>query len=452
MRKSKISSLIVKKEGEDEKTYLKRVLRYKSGVLKDLKKGVELLKKCQAEEREIGALKVLPYFMYLNYFDDGDPFLVIGTHTALRKQFIALSKNNAKTNISYGTVHLDGNDILKFVPQKNGMNVKPKPIINACKKDIIKKSDAAFWQKRTVNNTIIAQLPKKPISKEPSTPLNKEDIAPKITQKNDKSIDLSVGKEILERWVNEGIKEFKAALQAKPRNYEKALDICTTAQSDCEMWLMNYKDASVVKQLGKQKMQKKFKKMQLQVGGFIVKITDLMDKDQLLGDLSNATIVDNNVTYDDAYQLFKKFVEKDYNQNKSTRTAEYYAAVMGQLDAWIVRLDKDWEKMEDKSAQDLYENMRREILLFKEDVKVEADTKQQEQSSGKEEDVAAILEGDIRDLLKAYQLTKDDYEASIKEAAIRRLLDKLDELNSYGERVDELTKGLEAALWQRRIN
>ncbi len=81
--------------------------------------------------------------------------LILGTQPAIRKAFVAAGKTPEKVNLSFGLAELDANNILRFIPEKNGMKVKPKPLVDALKQAPIAKSNPGFWSKRKVNNVII---------------------------------------------------------------------------------------------------------------------------------------------------------------------------------------------------------------------------------------------------------------------------------------------------------
>lgn len=114
----------------------------------------EALKKGEAAQ--------IPYFLHLGYFtkakEGSGSLLVLGTQPAIKKAFTVAGKTAEKVNLSYGIVQLDANNILRFVPEKNGMKVKPKPLVDGLKKAPISKSNPGFWAKRKVNNVIIAAL------------------------------------------------------------------------------------------------------------------------------------------------------------------------------------------------------------------------------------------------------------------------------------------------------
>lgn len=104
----------------------------------------------------------VPYFLYLGYFikakEGSGSLLILGTHPNLKKAFKEIGKTGEKVNLSFGIVQLDTNNILRFIPEKNGMKVKPKPLVDSLKKAPISKSNPGFWAKRKINNVIIGAL------------------------------------------------------------------------------------------------------------------------------------------------------------------------------------------------------------------------------------------------------------------------------------------------------
>ena len=132
----------------------KELKTFRAKVSKDLKIGLATLEEDLAKDGGKGSI---PYFLHLDYFsaDGGGSLLIFGTQPALTKAFKDASKTKEKVNISVGTASLDRNGILRFEPLKNGMKVKPKPLVDALKQDPIKKSKPGFWSKRKVNNVVI---------------------------------------------------------------------------------------------------------------------------------------------------------------------------------------------------------------------------------------------------------------------------------------------------------
>lgn len=143
-----------KKTNKDLNQLQKELKAFKSMVSKDLKIGLSFLEDSLAQDGKKGSV---PYFLHLDYFAaaGGGSLLILGTHPNLKKAFKEASKTKEKVNISHGTAQLDNNDILQLIPAKNGMKVKPKPVVTAFKQDPIKKSKPGFWSKRKVNNVII---------------------------------------------------------------------------------------------------------------------------------------------------------------------------------------------------------------------------------------------------------------------------------------------------------
>ncbi len=128
---------------------------FQASVAKDLKIGLKILQ----EAVKKGEKAVVPYFLHLDYFANakgsGGSLLILGNHPNIRKAFISAGKTPEKVNLSYGEVELEANNILRFVADKNGMKVKPKPLVEALKQAPISKSNPGFWSKRKVNNVII---------------------------------------------------------------------------------------------------------------------------------------------------------------------------------------------------------------------------------------------------------------------------------------------------------
>ncbi|MGH1336277.1 MAG: hypothetical protein ACRBFS_09120 [Aureispira sp.] len=172
MRKSKIAKLFdwasyqkaqdALTQSPDQKTTIKqaaeqdKLLRnFQTSVTKDLKLGLKMLQ----EALKKGELAEMLYFLHLDYFaqakEGTGSLLIFGTQPAVRKEFVAAGKTREKVNLSYGTVKLDTNNILRFVPEKNGMKVKPKPLVDTLKQAPIAKSNRGFWSKRKINNVII---------------------------------------------------------------------------------------------------------------------------------------------------------------------------------------------------------------------------------------------------------------------------------------------------------
>lgn len=134
----------------------KKLKAFKTSITKDLKLGLAELK-APLTKGETKA--TIPYYLYLGYFDKetvGESLLILGHHSNIKKEFVAAAKTSDKVKISFGTVQLDSNNILQFIPTKNGMQVKPKPVVEACKKTPIAKSEPGFWSKRKISNVIIA--------------------------------------------------------------------------------------------------------------------------------------------------------------------------------------------------------------------------------------------------------------------------------------------------------
>ncbi|MFK7797120.1 MAG: hypothetical protein AB8E82_06675 [Aureispira sp.] len=172
MRKSKIAKLFdwnaytqaqdVLAQSPDQKQTIKQAAKqekalraFESSVTKDIKLGLKMLQ----EAVKKGEAAELPYFLHLDYFtkakEGTGSLLILGTQPAIRKAFVAAGKTPDKVNLSYGTAKLDANNILRFVPETNGMKVKPKPLVDSLKQAPIAKSNPGFWSKRKVNNVII---------------------------------------------------------------------------------------------------------------------------------------------------------------------------------------------------------------------------------------------------------------------------------------------------------
>ncbi|BDS09715.1 hypothetical protein [Aureispira anguillae] len=173
MRKSKIANLFDWKSFEAAQAKLaenpkdkaatktfaaeqKKLKAFKTSVTKDLKLGLAELKAPLVK----GETKAtIPYYLYLDYFGKeakGESLLILGTQPNIKKGFVAAAKTGDKVNISFGIAQLDNNGILQFIPTKNGMQVKPKPVVDSLKKAPISKSEPGFWSKRKVSNVIIA--------------------------------------------------------------------------------------------------------------------------------------------------------------------------------------------------------------------------------------------------------------------------------------------------------
>lgn len=144
----------VKKAGEQEKA----LRTFEANVTKDTKLGLKVLQ----EVPNTGEPVQVPYFLYLGYFtkakEGSGSLLILGTHPNLKKAFKEIGKTGEKVNLSFGIVQLDTNNILRFIPEKNGMKVKPKPLVDSLKKAPISKSNPGFWAKRKINNVIIGAL------------------------------------------------------------------------------------------------------------------------------------------------------------------------------------------------------------------------------------------------------------------------------------------------------
>lgn len=144
----------IKKAGEQEKA----LRTFEANVTKDTKLGLKVLQ----EVPSTGEPVQVPYFLYLGYFtkakEGSGSLLILGTHPNLRKAFKEIGKTGEKVNLSFGIVQLDTNNILRFIPEKNGMKVKPKPLVDSLKKAPISKSNPGFWAKRKINNVIIGTL------------------------------------------------------------------------------------------------------------------------------------------------------------------------------------------------------------------------------------------------------------------------------------------------------
>ncbi len=172
MRKSKIAKLFdwasyqtaqtALTQSPDDKSALKKASEqdkalhaFQSSVTKDIKLGLKYLQ----EAVKKGEVAEVPYFLQLDYFTQAvegtGSLLILGTQPAIRKAFVAAGKTPEKVNLSFGLAELDANNILRFIPEKNGMKVKPKPLVDALKQAPIAKSNPGFWSKRKVNNVII---------------------------------------------------------------------------------------------------------------------------------------------------------------------------------------------------------------------------------------------------------------------------------------------------------
>ncbi len=175
MRKSKITSLFDWKKFDEKAAALvkdpkdksaikamkesdKELNNLLSAVTKDLKVGLAQLR---GEVAKGAKTATMPYFLHLDYFaksKTGGSLLIFGSSAALKKAFKAAIKTEEKPNISFGTVQLDSNETLQFIPDTNGMKVKAKPVVTALKKAPIVKSAPGFWAKRKVTNVIIGNL------------------------------------------------------------------------------------------------------------------------------------------------------------------------------------------------------------------------------------------------------------------------------------------------------
>ena len=172
MRKSKIAKLFeweayeqaqaTLAQNPDDKAAIKKAAEqdkalraFESSVTKDIKLGLKVLQEALQKGEEAS----IPYFMHLDYFEKGKEgsgtLLILGTQPAIRKAFVAAGKTGEKVNLSYGIAQLDANNILRLLPEKNGMKVKPKPVVDSFKQAPISKSNPGFWSKRKVNNVII---------------------------------------------------------------------------------------------------------------------------------------------------------------------------------------------------------------------------------------------------------------------------------------------------------
>jgi hypothetical protein len=133
----------------------KALQAFQAHVTKDIKLGLKTLQEAVKKGEEAS----VPYYLHLDYFAQAEAgsgsLLILGTQPAIRKAFVAAGKTPEKVNLSFGTAQLDANNILRFVPEKNGMKVKPKPLVQALKQAPIAKSNPGFWSKRKINNVII---------------------------------------------------------------------------------------------------------------------------------------------------------------------------------------------------------------------------------------------------------------------------------------------------------
>ncbi len=175
MRKSKISNLfdwnkydeVAAKLLKDPKNTAaikemkaeeKKLKVFMATATKDLKVGLAQLR---GEVAKTGKPSTIPYFLHLDYFSKnsaGGSLLIFGTSPNLKKEFKAAVKTSEKVNISVGIAQLDANNTLQFIPDTNGMKIKPKPVVDTLKKAPISKSSPGFWSKRKVNNVIIGAL------------------------------------------------------------------------------------------------------------------------------------------------------------------------------------------------------------------------------------------------------------------------------------------------------
>lgn len=174
MRKSKIAKLFeweayekaqaTLEQNPDDKAAIKKAAEqdkalktFEASVTKDIKLGLKVLQEAVKKGEEAS----IPYFMHLDYFEKGKEssgtLLILGTQPAIRKAFVAAGKTGEKVNLSYGTAQLDANNILRLLPEKNGMKIKPKPVVDSFKQAPISKSNPGFWSKRKVNNVIIGE-------------------------------------------------------------------------------------------------------------------------------------------------------------------------------------------------------------------------------------------------------------------------------------------------------
>ena len=175
MRKSKIAKLFdwnaydqaqeALAQSPDQKTTIKKAAEqdkalsaFESSITKDIKLGLKMLQ----EAVKKGEPAEVPYFLHLDYFtkakEGTGSLLILGTQPAIRKAFVAAGKTPEKVNLSYGVAKLDANNILRFIPENNGMKVKPKPLVDSLKQAPIAKSNPGFWSKRKVNNVIIGAV------------------------------------------------------------------------------------------------------------------------------------------------------------------------------------------------------------------------------------------------------------------------------------------------------
>jgi hypothetical protein len=143
-----------KKVSEEDK----KLRTFEAAITKDIKLGLSALQ----EALKKGEDAKIPYFLYLGYFkkakEGSGSLLILGKQPAIKKAFTVIGKTGEKINLSYGVAQLDSNNILRFVPEKNGTKVKPKPLVDSLKKAPISKSNPGFWAKRKVSNVIIGAL------------------------------------------------------------------------------------------------------------------------------------------------------------------------------------------------------------------------------------------------------------------------------------------------------
>lgn len=123
----------------------------------DLKRSLVLLRG-QVEKDPEQAL--MPYFLFLDFFraeQGGGSLLVLGHQPKLTKLFKQLKKTAHKVQLSWGSLRLDAQGQLYFVPLYRGRQVKVPALAATLKTDPIKGSMPGFWSKCRRTNVHLSE-------------------------------------------------------------------------------------------------------------------------------------------------------------------------------------------------------------------------------------------------------------------------------------------------------
>ena len=134
---------------------------FRKKVITDLSTAVKVL--LANVDSETG----LPFFLEIDFFDEknaagnvvkGGSLLILGLSPNVRKAFKSNYKNkrDRKTNIAYGMLHLDSQNVLHLLPEQIGRGVKVSTFLPAVKAEPVTKSGMIFWNARRKNNVIFA--------------------------------------------------------------------------------------------------------------------------------------------------------------------------------------------------------------------------------------------------------------------------------------------------------